>query len=236
MIFAILANIPADAPQHRQIGMAVALGRGQRSAHMSSMPRELFALRRALWEVAERAQRAIAQFDVYVKVQHDADRSGAAGIQTSDDRDQKSDTPMPAPGALIAGAALRAALRPGHSREVARALRHIELNFDKPIGLARLARIAGCSRSTLTRAFRREIGQTAHTYLVGIRLARAASAMTSGDKVEAVMLGAGFRSKRNFYRLFKTQFGLTPSQFCQAKLHQADQGGETSTPTLTGSA
>lgn len=202
----------------------------------SNMPREVFALRRALWEVAERAQRAIAQFELYVKVQHDANGSGTAGTQTADEGDQKPHTSMPGAGMVIAGAALRAALRPGHSREVARALRHIELNFDKPIGLARLARIAGCSRSTLTRAFRREIGQTAHAYLVGIRLARAASAMTSGDKIEAVMLGAGFRSKRNFYRLFKTQFGLTPSQFCQVQLDRAAQGGETSTPTLTGSA
>jgi AraC-like DNA-binding protein len=202
----------------------------------SSMPRELLALRRALWEVAERAQRAIAQFDLYVKVQHDVDESGTVGNPTTDHGDPKSQTPMPEPSALTTGTALRAALHPGHSREVARALRYIELHFDKPIGLGRLARVAGCSRSTLTRAFHRELGQTAHAHLVGIRLARAASAMTSGDKIEAVMLGAGFRSKRNFYRLFKTRFGLTPSQFCRVKLQQSDQGGETSTSTRAGSA
>jgi AraC-like DNA-binding protein len=119
---------------------------------------------------------------------------------------------------------------------VARALRHIELHFDRPIGLGRLARVAGCSRSTLTRAFRRELGQTAHAYLIGIRLARAAHAMTSGDKIEAVMLGAGFRSKRNFYRLFKAQFGVTPAQFSQMQPNQGVPDAPGSTETTTGSA
>jgi AraC-like DNA-binding protein len=122
---------------------------------------------------------------------------------------------------------MRAALRSGHSREVARALRHIEMHFDKPVDTGRLARVAGCSRSTLTRAFQRELGQTAHEYLTGIRLARAASAMANGDKIEVVMLSNGFRSKRNFYRLFKARFGQTPAQFSQSMPEQQTQGGET---------
>jgi AraC-like DNA-binding protein len=125
---------------------------------------------------------------------------------------------------MTSGAGLRAALPSGHSREIARALRHIELHFDRRLDLARLARVAGCSRSTLTRAFRRELGQTAHGYLIKIRLSRAASAMASGDKIESVMLAVGFRSKRNFYRLFKAQFGITPAQFGQTP---SEQRGET---------
>ncbi len=175
----------------------------------------LFALRRALWEIAERAQRAIGLFEAYFK-QLDVGKAEATGAAGG--------SPVAAGDPLTTGRALRAALPAGYTREVARALRHIELHFDKPIGLARLARVAGCSRSTLTRAFRRELGQTAHAYLLGFRLARAASAMASGEKIEAVMLSAGFHSKRNFYRLFKLRFGVTPAQFAQI---QASQGGET---------
>jgi AraC-like DNA-binding protein len=193
----------------------------------------MFALRRALWDVAERAQRAIAQFEMYVKTRGAGDPDATDIIATveGDSSQQPRAVPIdPLSGAL----AVRAALRPGHSREVARALRHIELHFERPIGMARLARVAGCSRSTLTRAFRREVGQTPHAYLVGIRLARAAGAMASGDKIEAVMLSAGFRSKRNFYRLFKAQYGRTPAQFSQAPPNQPDAPGSTS--TRTGSA
>ena len=183
---------------------------------------ELFALRRALWDVAERTQKAIAQLEAYVRTQPDSVRSfdqgdmsaravGATldGVPTL--RVLAPETPQQT--AMRAAMMTRAALRPGHSREVARALRHIELHFERPIGLTRLARVAGCSTSTLARAFRRDLGQTPREYLIGIRLARAACAMASGDKVESVMLAAGFRSKRNFYRLFKAQFGQTPADF-----------------------
>lgn len=197
---------------------------------------ELFALRRALWEVAERAQHAIAQFDTYVKTHRDTGRPAAADEpSTAED----GAAPQPAPllhEVLTTGDGVRAALRPGHSREVARALRYIELHFERPIGLGRLARVAGCSRSTLTRAFRRELGQTAHAYVVGIRLAQAAYAMASGDKIEAVMLAAGFRSKRNFYRLFKAQFGVTPAQFSQLRPNQGVPEAPGTTVTGTGSA
>jgi len=200
---------------------------------------ELFALRRALWEVAERAQRAIAQLDTYVKTHRDtASRSGAAEELPAGEDDE---APQAAPSPLLhdvltTGAGVRAALRPDHSPEVARALRHIEMHFERPIDLDQLTRIAGCSRSTLTRAFRREVGQTAHAYLVGIRLARAAYAMASGDKIEVVMLMAGFRSKRNFYRLFKAQFGVTPSQFSQTRPNQGVPEAPGMTVTVTGSA
>jgi AraC-like DNA-binding protein len=196
---------------------------------------ELFALRRALWEVAEHAQRAIAQFDTYVKTHRDSSRS-AASDELSTAEDGASPPPPLLHEVLTTGDGVRAALRPGHSREVARALRHIEVHFERPIGLGRLARVAGCSSSTLTRAFRRELGQTAHAYVVGIRLARAAYAIASGDKIEAVMLAAGFRSKRNFYRLFKAQFGVTPAQFSQLRSHQGVPEAPGTTATVTGSA
>jgi AraC-like DNA-binding protein len=191
-----------------------------------SCTQELFALRRALWEVAERVQRAIAQFDTYFKAHVESDT--AEPTETADgSATARGDARLPTRNSprdlLTTGPALRAALPPDHSRAVARALRHMELHFDKPIGLVRLARVAGCSRSTLTRTFRREMGQTVHAYLVGIRLARAAAAMAQGEKIEVVMLSVGFHSKRNFYRLFKSQFGLTPAQFGQI---QSEQGGE----------
>jgi AraC-like DNA-binding protein len=203
---------------------------------------ELFALRRALWEVAERAQRAIAQFDMYVKTHRESSSDTSSRSGTAEELPAAEDdaAPQQAPpllhDVLTTGAGVRAALRPDHSPEVGRALRHIELHFERPIDLDQLTRIAGCSRSTLTRAFRREVGQTAHAYLVGIRLARAAYAMASGDKIEVVMLMAGFRSKRNFYRLFKAQFGVTPSQFSQTQANQGVPEAPGTTVTVTGSA
>jgi AraC-like DNA-binding protein len=100
-----------------------------------------------------------------------------------------------------------------YSREVHRALRYLEAHYDEDISLARLARVADCSRRHLAEAFRRETGETVHSYLVRVRLMRAAMHVRAGDKIEAVMLGVGFRGKRNFYRLFKARFGATPCEY-----------------------
>jgi AraC-like DNA-binding protein len=176
---------------------------------------DLDALRRTLWEVAEHAQRAIAQIEAYAKSQQDNDESEAGAAQRSGDaQGQAPESALASSMIVTAGQAGAAGTQ---SREVRRALRHIDQYYDRPLDLGRLSRIAGCSRSTLTRSFRREFGLTVHDYVVGIRLARAVEAMTKGEKIESVMLAVGFRSKRTFYQLFKKQFGRTPAQLGQPR-------------------
>jgi AraC-like DNA-binding protein len=100
-----------------------------------------------------------------------------------------------------------------HSREVVRALGYIEGHYGELIGLTRVAAHVGCSRSYLARVFRREVGRTVQAYVQQVRLRRALSGMRDGDKIEAVMLDVGYRSKRNFYRLFKNRLGAAPGTF-----------------------
>lgn len=102
---------------------------------------------------------------------------------------------------------------PRHSREVDRVLRYIEAHYGEVVSLARLASVAGCSRRRLVGAFRRETGESIHQYLMQVRLQRAALEVRAGDKIEAVMLGVGLKSKTNFYRQFKAQFGTTPAAY-----------------------
>jgi two-component system, response regulator YesN len=94
-----------------------------------------------------------------------------------------------------------------------RALDHVAVHYDQPLSLAQLARIAGCSREHLARVCRRETGRTIHGHLVRLRLLRAAREVRAGDKIEAVMLGVGYRGKRNFYEQFKARFGVTPGRY-----------------------
>jgi AraC-like DNA-binding protein len=72
------------------------------------------------------------------------------------------------------------------------------------------------SREHLARRFRLETGSTVHRYVIHVRLSHAAAEVQVGDKVEAVMLGVGYRSKRNFYRQFKRQYGSTPGTYRHA--------------------
>jgi AraC-like DNA-binding protein len=107
------------------------------------------------------------------------------------------------------------------SAQLRRALDHVAAHYDQPLSLAQLARIAGCSREHLARACRRETGSTVHGHVVALRLARAASEVGAGDKIEAVMLGVGYRGKRNFYRQFKARFGMTPGRYRTAAMRVA---------------
>jgi transcriptional regulator GlxA family with amidase domain len=158
---------------------------------------ELLALRRAFLDIAEMAQRATIRLDAYLaqrETQRPAVITGPSEQSEQSEQGEQSD-------------------RSKCSSEVAHAVRYMEAHCEERISLARLAHAVGCSRSTLTRAFRRDLGQSAHAYLVGIRMERAAAGVRTGDKIEAVMLGVGFRSKRNFYRQFKARFGRTPAGY-----------------------
>jgi AraC-like DNA-binding protein len=103
-----------------------------------------------------------------------------------------------------------ARLRSPHVRRVCA---YIRTHYGEPISLESLAKGVGRNTAYLATLFRRETGMTIHRYLTGIRMQRAARLLRQREKVEAVMLLVGYRSKKNFYRQFAAAFGVTPGQF-----------------------
>jgi len=69
---------------------------------------------------------------------------------------------------------------------------------------------AGSSTRQLATVFREELAMTAHDYLTRVRLRRALELIRRGEKIEAVSLLVGYRSKKNFYHHFKRHIGVTP--------------------------
>src|SRR5262245_918470 len=86
-------------------------------------------------------------------------------------------------------------------------------HYDQPISLAVLADGLGRNVAYIATLFRRQTGTTIHRYLTRIRMRRAATLLRRSEKVEAVMLLVGYRSKKNFYRQFGMAFNLTPGQY-----------------------
>jgi methylphosphotriester-DNA--protein-cysteine methyltransferase len=99
------------------------------------------------------------------------------------------------------------------STAVETATRFIEAHFTDQITTASVARLVGRERTYFATAFRRQTGQTIHRYVVSVRLRHALSRLAQGERVEAAMLAAGYRSKRSFYRDFRTQMGATPAVY-----------------------
>jgi AraC-like DNA-binding protein len=74
--------------------------------------------------------------------------------------------------------------------------------------------VAACvkrDRAYLSRLFKRRTGVTVHRFLLLQRLNHAEHLIREGEKIEAVALLAGFRSRRGFYQAFKSCYGTTPS-------------------------
>jgi len=92
-----------------------------------------------------------------------------------------------------------------------RAAHLIERDFDRPIDVATLARQVRTSRSHLTRSFKARFGVSPAEFQRMMRLVVALERIRH-DKVDAVSLGIGYRSKKNFYRAFMVT-GMTPTGF-----------------------
>jgi AraC-like DNA-binding protein len=73
--------------------------------------------------------------------------------------------------------------------------------------------VAGSSKRQLTTQFEREVGQTVHAYLTDVRIQRGAALVLSGERIEAVSLLVGYRSKKNFYRAFKSRMRMSPVEY-----------------------
>lgn len=99
-------------------------------------------------------------------------------------------------------------------RRISRALRFLEAQAARRLSLDELARVACMSKYHFLRCFRRVAGLTPHSYLVELRLRRAAAALRASDApVARVALGAGFGDLSEFHGQFRAAFGASPGRF-----------------------
>jgi AraC-like DNA-binding protein len=89
----------------------------------------------------------------------------------------------------------------------------IEERYAEPLTLDVLAAALGRSKRYLATLFHHQTGQTVHEFLTQVRLHHAAALIRTGEKIEAVSLLVGYRSKKNFYRHFKDELGVTPTVY-----------------------
>jgi YesN/AraC family two-component response regulator len=89
----------------------------------------------------------------------------------------------------------------------------IERAYAEHVTLQMLAMMFGRQAAYLGRLFHKEVGMTVRECVTRVRLEHAAMLILNGAKIEAVALGVGYHSKKNFYRQFKRYFALTPDAF-----------------------
>ena len=90
----------------------------------------------------------------------------------------------------------------------------IDREYDAPLDLAALARVAHVSPDHLIRTFRAVFGETPHRYLQRRRVERAMFLLRTTDlDVTDVCLAVGFTSLGSFSRTFSAIVGQSPSAY-----------------------
>lgn len=100
------------------------------------------------------------------------------------------------------------------SRRVEKVMEYINLNFDKQISLAEVARIANMTEVSFSRFFKSRTGISFIDSLIEIRLGHASRKLidtTAG--IAELAYNCGFNNISNFNRIFKKKKGCTPKEF-----------------------
>lgn len=101
---------------------------------------------------------------------------------------------------------------------------YIRDNISQPLNREVLATVAGFSVPHFHRVFTAKKGENIAAYVRRIRLERAGWKLRMGAvDITEVALAAGYDSHAAFSRVFKQQFGLSPSDFRDLACHEATQ-------------
>jgi AraC-like DNA-binding protein len=97
---------------------------------------------------------------------------------------------------------------------VDKARSHILSCYREPLSLSSIAAWCGAAPSTLCESFPRLVGMPVWKYVQRLRLQEAAFALAEGAAdLSSLALDLGFSSHSHFAQVFRTHFGVTPSQF-----------------------
>lgn len=130
---------------------------------------------------------------------------------------------------------------PALSPEIGRAIAFLHVHFrGTEVSLDKAATQACMSRFHFSRTFRRETGMRYIDYLTGLRLDLGRRLLVeTGLSVTTICFEIGYNDLTHFERMFKKQFGLTPSEYRRRERQAADQvrrQSEFSVPVTTTSA
>lgn len=100
------------------------------------------------------------------------------------------------------------------SRRIEKVMEYLRQNFDKPVDLSDVAKIANMTEVSFSRFMKSQTGVGFIDTLLDIRLAHASRLLIDTNQpIAEIAYNCGFNNISNFNRLFKKKKGCTPKQF-----------------------
>lgn len=90
---------------------------------------------------------------------------------------------------------------------------YIDAHLEEPLPLERLAREFYISKYYIAHLFQESVGMSVHQYIIKKRLAACCDAIRNGTAISKVYAICGFREYSSFYRAFKKEYGMSPSEY-----------------------
>lgn len=98
--------------------------------------------------------------------------------------------------------------------KIQRALDFVATHYDENLTLDQVAALSGYEKSSFCRSFKNATNTTFHKYLNSYRINMAKVLLTeSDDSISQIAFRVGFTQHKNFCRLFKENYGLSPSDY-----------------------
>lgn len=92
-------------------------------------------------------------------------------------------------------------------------LGYIETHVTENVSLTQLAKTFFVSKYYISHLFKEQMGLSLHQYLLKKRLSLSKAFLISGFEMQTLPENCGFHDYSTFYRAFRKEFGISPSQF-----------------------